>query len=351
LKLVIAKLCVAACVAAAAVFGLEFALRAVAPEGFLEEPYRMWMVRDPFAGWRNAPGFEHASFRINALGFRGEEIDPQKPPEALRIVCLGDSGTFGLWHAESADGPRRVATRFDASYPDELARALANQARPIEVVNAGVVAYTSSHGLRLFVSRVLDLDPDIVTVRFLWNDHEPAFEPALSAADPDSLLAQRMLEWLRGWSLLRLGLRAYQSIDSLHATSEDVRWVDLERYESNLRRFAEISRRHGIRLLFIDYPLRPLSWGVFPSDVERVETGHYEDVQDIHVVHERYHAVLRRVAQDEGVPMVEATRQLRERPPPSFTSVDIVHPNEIGARVLGERIAEKIEELGWLNGG
>ena len=49
--------------------------------------------------------------------------------------------------------------------------------------------------------------------------------------------------------------------------------------------------------------------------------------------------------------MVEATRQLRERPPPSFTSVDIVHPNKIGARVLGERIAEKIEELGWLNGG
>ena len=142
-----------------------------------------------------------------------------------------------------------------------------------------------------------------------------------------------------------------ESIDALHEEPEGGRWVDLERFESNLRRFAEVSRRHGIRLLFIDYPLRPLSWGTFPSDEERVETGHYESVQDIHVVHEQYHAVLRRVAEEEGVPMVESTRRLRKRPPPSFTTVDIVHPNETGARVVGESIAEKLDELGWLAGG
>jgi lysophospholipase L1-like esterase len=349
-KLAIARLCVAAVVASLGLVGLEFALRAAAPEGFLEEPYRMWMVRDPFSGWRNAPGFENSAFRINSLGFRGEEVAPKKVAETIRIVSLGDSGTFGLWHAESADSPGGVATRFDAHYPGEVAKALSGHVPPVEVLNAGVVAYTSSHGLRLFISRVLDLEPDIVTVRFLWNDHEPAFEPQLSAADPDHALGQRALETLRDSMLLRLGLRAYQSVDFLHTAPEGGRWIDLDRYESNLHRFAEISRRHGIHLLFIDYPLRPLGWGVFPSDAERVETGGYESVADIHVVHERYHAVLRRVAEDEGVPIVESARRLRERPPSSFTTVDIVHPNQRGARVLGESIAEKIQELGWLDG-
>jgi len=350
-KLAIARLCVAGIVAVVAVLALELVLRVTTPDDFLEEPYRMWMVRDPFAGWRNQPGFVSESFRINSLGFRGEEIEADKPPGTIRIVCLGDSGTFGLWHAESAEGPDRIETRFDTHYPGELARALAADGHPVEVVNAGVVAYTSSHGLRLFISRVLDLAPDIVTVRFLWNDHEPAFEPALSAEDPESTLGQRALEALRGWRLLRLALRAEQGIGFLHEAPEGGRWVDLERYASNLRRFAEISRRHGIRLLFIDYPLRPLAWGVFESDAARVEEGHYESVEEIHIVHERYHAVLRQVAAEEGVPLVESAPSLRQRPPPSFTTVDIVHPNATGARVLGRRIAETIEEQGWLPEG
>ena len=44
-------------------------------------------------------------FGINALGFRGPEIALRKPPGTCRIVCLGDSTTFGIWNEAFMDVP------------------------------------------------------------------------------------------------------------------------------------------------------------------------------------------------------------------------------------------------------
>jgi len=38
----------------------------------------------------------YAGITINAQGFRGPERTPAKPPGQKRILCLGDSVTFGL---------------------------------------------------------------------------------------------------------------------------------------------------------------------------------------------------------------------------------------------------------------
>ena len=36
-----------------------------------------------------------ARIRINNLGFRGRDLSERKPPGTFRILCLGDSYTFG----------------------------------------------------------------------------------------------------------------------------------------------------------------------------------------------------------------------------------------------------------------
>lgn len=66
------------------------------------------MVFDPVLGWRNQPGrwrfgatqvdgrWIPSHYEVNRLGFRGPEISSRKPRGTTRIICMGDSGTFGV---------------------------------------------------------------------------------------------------------------------------------------------------------------------------------------------------------------------------------------------------------------
>ena len=62
----------------------------------------------------------------NAKGFRGPPLEPQKT--SYRVLCLGDSVTFGWGVAE------------DESYPARLRKSLG-----LEVINAGVPAMKPVH--------------------------------------------------------------------------------------------------------------------------------------------------------------------------------------------------------------
>ena len=78
-----------------------------------------WLRYEPILGWENIPGFHDDRFRIDAQGFRGDDVAPGAAAKRLRIVCLGDSRTFGM--REAASG-----FRFDNAYPDAL-RAVISQ--------------------------------------------------------------------------------------------------------------------------------------------------------------------------------------------------------------------------------
>ena len=91
--------------------------------------------------------------RINSLGFRGDEIERVKPARTLRIACLGASTTFcAEVSSNRATWPARLQARLQALYP---------QVR-VEVINAGVPAYTAEESLRNLRHRVLPLGPDLV---------------------------------------------------------------------------------------------------------------------------------------------------------------------------------------------
>ena len=113
-------------------------------------PYRVYMFA---ARRRSARG--HCS--INSHGFRGPEIELQKPLGTVRIACLGSSTTFD-----------DTATTDGHTYPAHLERFLREHyvkhgGRParIEVINAGVPGYTSLESLIYFESKLLDYELDI----------------------------------------------------------------------------------------------------------------------------------------------------------------------------------------------
>src|SRR5262245_37533496 len=68
-------------------------------------PGMPWMVSDTIVGHRNVPGFDDAKrgISIDSLGLRGPEVVVPKPPGTVRILCLGDSTTFGVWRNGELD--------------------------------------------------------------------------------------------------------------------------------------------------------------------------------------------------------------------------------------------------------
>ena len=97
---------------------------------------------------------------INSQGFREREFSRQKQRSSFRIVCIGDSWTFGANVSQDRAFPQRVAALLEREHPGA----------EFDVLNLGVMGYSSRQGLELMRRYVLDLQPDLVLIGFGMND-------------------------------------------------------------------------------------------------------------------------------------------------------------------------------------
>jgi lysophospholipase L1-like esterase len=90
---------------------------------------------------------------INSNGFRGKEI-PAEKGNAYRIVVIGESTTFGM-----------TFKKTDKPWPDLLEQMIHDRLktrRPVQVINAGVPAYTILDNLARLPWQVLPVKPDMI---------------------------------------------------------------------------------------------------------------------------------------------------------------------------------------------
>jgi lysophospholipase L1-like esterase len=111
------------------------------------------------------PGFSlsgsKVNLSINSLGFRGDEFSRQKPPDTVRIACVGASTTFCIEATSNeTTWPARLQSLLQAQQPDVN----------IEVINAGVGGYLMDESLKNVQYRVLPLQPDLVIFYEGHND-------------------------------------------------------------------------------------------------------------------------------------------------------------------------------------
>ena len=124
-----------------------------------ETPYES----DVEAEWRmkaNYVGeYGPVALNTNSEGFRSPEIALAKPANTVRVICLGDSLTFG----------HGVEERF--AYPQILQRLLTARMpeRSWEVVNTGVEGYSTFQETAQ-LRRCMKFQPDLVVVLFCMND-------------------------------------------------------------------------------------------------------------------------------------------------------------------------------------
>jgi lysophospholipase L1-like esterase len=210
----------------------------------------------------------------------------------------------------------------------------------VEVINLGMIGYSSYHGLRVLRREGLGLDPDFVVIRFGWNDfvaspagrsfanvHAPWLEKLEDLAYRSRLFA---LLTYRGVPMERRNLRAGRP------SAHPVPWVTEKEYAWNLSRMIDLSREHGAEPILLDAPAAPITREIRENEAFIEGTG-YQSLDRYLAAHDRYQSIAEQIARAKGV------RFLRTAPPPTeagryFTVYDIAHPNEEGQARIAYRL-------------
>jgi lysophospholipase L1-like esterase len=210
------------------------------------------------------------SVAMGSHGFREREFAREKAPGTLRIACLGDSWTFGANVDQEAAYPQRLGALLRERLPDIRS----------EVLNLGVMGYSSRQGLELLRRRILDLAPDVVLIGFAMNDSVVDGWHDADAVGTDTRRERTLLDhletlrfarylvkrarhepWTIGDHLAEVA-RAAGSEDELWTGRQAVEFADeaaLERlarvppsaYEQNLREMVRLVQERGADVVLL----------------------------------------------------------------------------------------------------
>jgi lysophospholipase L1-like esterase len=291
-------------------------------------PSEFWeLVPDEQLFWRLPPGDDPP---VNALGFLGPDPLEPKPAGSWRLVVLGDSCT---------------QQGFPESLPDHLARMLAANGVPVELVNLSMAGYSSHQG-RVLAERVLpSIAPDLVLVWYGWNDHWQAYG-ASDAHKRGSLRRERvyrrsrLIQGLRCLGL-ELGLtRAPRPLATLRVPPDDFR--------ANLTAIAAAARAEGAAVVLVTAPTAHRVLGVPEYLVAEGFAPHREAVV---ARHREYSAIVREVAAASGAELCdfdgsfEQSLDLR-----AVFQKDGIHLSERGLAAAAELLARFLAQRGLLPG-
>jgi lysophospholipase L1-like esterase len=130
---------------------------------------------DPHVGYRNKPDFlayAQGFIRVetNSLGYRGPDVQREKPERILRILGLGDSVTWGTGVREELTYLRRIEQKLNESQAEK-------GGVRYEVINTAAVGYSTHQELGILQRESLAMCPDVVLVGLTPNDSYPTEDP------------------------------------------------------------------------------------------------------------------------------------------------------------------------------
>jgi lysophospholipase L1-like esterase len=274
----------------------------------------------------------------NNAGLRSDRPLGAKAAGAVRILCLGDSVTFGYRVPVAFPGAPDSYNRNEAPYPTLIERWLrrANAGRAIEVVNMAVPGYSSRQALAWLRRDIGRVEPDVVTICVGWNDVSAREQPdhAVLQMDVGHVLARRVVgssQLLMHASLAagRLGRRLAKD----NAGAELVPRATASEFAANVIAATQVARAHGAQVVVI----APVFGGVRTQSPDRNRMT-------------TYRATLRRAAEREGLGFLEVT-ELTEAAFPknaAYFPIEAIHPGFEGHRLLAQALLRLLEERGTL---
>jgi lysophospholipase L1-like esterase len=201
--------------------------------------------KDKRVGLRLLSNLDLPDIKTNSLGFRTGEI---KANADVRILCLGDSTTFGwgLPDASSSYASRLETMLADSPWAD-------GRHRQFEVFNAGVPSFTLYQGLQLYIDPLIDLARwDYVIATFGWNER-PGVELDLEFAMRNPPIANALARMLRP-AFTRL--RTYNAMESVfwglrYRRDEQPEVLARQQYATYYEQLIALAKSRGSRVTLL----------------------------------------------------------------------------------------------------
>jgi len=270
---------------------------------------------------------------INSLGFRGEQVALEKSPGKFRILCLGDSFTFGSY------------VNDEDTFPHLLGEKLRRQGMSVEVINAGVGG-TTIVDQAYFLRKALVVKPDLVLLTFSENDVDD-----LSKNVPLHMTLEANRKWksgsmapiyqaVRDTALFNFALLVkarYVEYNRPHAVTSNSSpgTVDSkqlwEQYEREFGQLAKFLESQSIRFVF----------AVFPSNYRigrALEPGNRLELAT-------------KVAERSGVQVIDLFTPLQAshlRPSDLYLLPYDGHPSRLGYEIVADAMASYLISHGLL---
>ncbi len=294
---------------------------------------KTWERFDLLSGWELNPGYTSDEFNINSHGYRGPELAREK---TFRIVCLGDSVTFGQ------PGEKKT-------YPQVVQKEFANMdtALPVETINAGINGQFS-YNMIFRIGRIMKLKPDVILILAGWNDlffeditrYRDNRYPFASNWDIESQETARfhILRFLRN----KVGIAQKRSMPLSYTPDEFVPF----NFEYNLKRIIGRTKRFGVKTAIITLPkLLPDDPAKITPTMQRKailpEFIGQGDVGAFLKIYRAYDTAIKKAAADMGISVFDAEREFgKQKRSRSVFFEDTCHMTSAGCTLLGKFIAQ-----------
>ena len=361
---------------AVALLLLELGVRLFVPEGLwrFRDFMQDWTL-DPEIGWVNRPALDVESsspagrvrFQTNSDGLIPAGVVRQKAPGVVRIMTFGDSMVVGR------DLPQ------SENYPARLEVLLRERGIAAEVINAGVLGYSTDQALLLMQRWVPRYRPDLVifastsndfggnSLRVAYYQAKPVFRLDANgrlAYEAPELVAHEIQRngsgpkaWIQHWALYRLlqprivllrsRLGGWEErmllgvMDEVYIDPRAADRVDWPLFRALVARMQEVARQNGAQFLLIANPEVGEVWDPY---IDRMceARGWPRDRYDRFAL-ERRVAEAAEQADVPFLPLIAEFSGRQERGPFHLLPRD-GHLNAAGHQVLAERLVDHLSD-------